>query len=202
MEQSILSRDTVPTLYLPYTQSSQREMDFGIRASISPTALFRPVTDAIRSIDREQPISNLTTLKELIEQESFGFAYIALLIGTFGIIALALSSIGVYGVMSHWIAGRTQELGIRAALGATKGAVLSMVFRQGAKYVLAGLCFGLIPAYALGRILKSVVWGAASNGPANFLLIIFVLGVSAGFAILIPAFRATTVDPVTALRNE
>ena len=118
-------------------------------------ALAPAVRATVRAIDREQAILNLNTMTDLIRQEAFVFAYMAGLMGAFGL--LALSSVGVYGVMAYVVSGQTHEIGIRMALGAPRGTVLAMLFRRGMWTALAGLSAGLIPAYGLARLMRAVV---------------------------------------------
>ena len=155
----------------------------------------------VRAIDREQPILNLSTMTDLIRQEAFVFAYMAGLMGAFGLLALALSSVGVYGVMAYVVSGQTHEIGIRMALGAPRGTVLAMLFRRGMWTALAGLSAGMIPAYGLARLIRAMVFGASSVGPAVF-AIPLVLAVATAIAIYIPARRALKIDPIAALRQE
>src|ERR1035441_9729667 len=127
-------------------------MDIGIRTAAEGGAagsLAPAVRDAIRAVDAEQPITNLNTMTTLIQQEAFVFVYMAALMGVFGLLALALSAVGVYGVTASVISSRTHEIGIRIALGAPRGKVLGMLFRSGMTTACAGLAVGLIPAYGL-----------------------------------------------------
>jgi putative ABC transport system permease protein len=118
------------------------------------------------------------------------------------VLALVLSSVGVYGVMAYVVAGQTHEIGIRMALGAERGAVLAMLFRRGMWTVPAGLVVGLIPAYGLARRMRAAVFGVSAVGPTVFAGIPLVLLCAAAVAIYIPARRALKIDPMAALRNE
>ena len=201
IEHSLIDRSPAPTVYVPFAQSPDHQMDIAIRAARNAAALAPAVRATVRAIDREQPILNLNTMTDLIRQEAFVFAYMAGLMGTFGLLALALSSVGVYGVMAYVVSGQTHEIGIRMALGAPRGTVLAMLFRRGMWTALAGLSAGMIPAYGLARLIRAMVFGASSVGPAVF-AIPLVLVVATAIAIYIPARRALKIDPIAALRQE
>jgi putative ABC transport system permease protein len=201
IERSVIDRSFAPTVYFPFAQAPEHEMDIAIRTSGDARSLASAVRSTVRAVDPEQPILNLNTMTNLIEQEAFGVAYMAALMGAFGLLALALSSVGVYGVMAYVVSGQTHEIGIRMALGAPRGTVLAMLFRRGMWTALAGLLVGLIPAYGLARLIRAVVFGASSVGPAIF-AIPLVLAFAAAIAIYIPARRALKIDPIAALRQE
>jgi len=201
IEQSVVFRGFTPTVYLPFAQLPERTMDLAIRTAGDARTLAPAVRATVRSVDREQPITNLNTMASLIEQEAFVFAYMAALMGVFGVLALVLSSVGVYGVMAYVVSGQTHEIGVRMALGAPRGTVLAMLFRRGMRTALVGLAVGLIPAYGLARLMRAVVFGVSAVGPA-VLGIPLVLAASAALAIYIPARRALKIDPMAALRRD
>jgi len=202
IEHSVLDRDLTPAVYLPFAQAPGREMDIGIRTSVNAASLAPGVRAVVRAVDPELPIANLSTMTELIRQEAFVFVYMAALMGIFGLLALALSAVGVYGVTASAISARTHEIGIRIALGAPRARVLGMLFRRGMLTAVVGLGVGLIPAYGLARLMRATVFGVSAVGPAVFLWIPLALAVAAALAIYIPARRAVNSDPMAALRNE
>jgi putative ABC transport system permease protein len=202
IEHSMVDRDLIPAVYLPITQSPEREMDIGIRTAVDAGSLGPSVRQAIRALDPEQPITNLNTMSTLIQQEAFVFVYMAALMGTFGLLALVLSAVGVYGVTASAISARTHEIGIRIALGGSRGRVLGMLFRRGMLTAKAGLAVGLLPAYGLARLMRATVFGVSAVGAAVFLWIPLALAAAAALAIYIPARRAVNGDPMAALRNE
>jgi putative ABC transport system permease protein len=205
IEHSVIDRDLTPAVYLPMAQAPEREMDIGIRTAAESGAagsLAPAVRAAIRGVDAEQPITNLNTMTALIQQEAFVFVYMAALMGIFGLLALALSAVGVYGVTASAISSRTHEIGIRMALGATRGKVLGMLFASGMTAACVGLAVGLIPAYGLARLMRAVVFGVSAVGPGVFVGIPLALAGAAALAIYIPARRAVRADPMAALRNE
>jgi putative ABC transport system permease protein len=202
VEHSVVDRSLAPTVYVPFAQSPEHQMDVAVRTSSDPSVIAPAVRAVVRAVDREAPISNLNTMTELIRQEAFVFAYMAALMGVFGLLALVLSSVGVYGVMAYVVVGQTHEIGIRMALGAERGAVLAMLFRRGMRTALLGLAIGLLPAYALARLLRAVLLGVNPLSPATFIGIPMVLALAAAVAIYIPARRALNIDPMEALRSE
>jgi putative ABC transport system permease protein len=202
IEISSLSREPEPAVYLPSAQSPQRAMDIAIRAGADPLQLAPAIRAIVRSIDPEQPVTNLATLAELFRQESFGFSYMAVLMGIFGILALVLSSVGVYGLIAYIVSQQTHEIGVRVALGATRRNVFAAVFRRGMAPPVLGLLAGSIPCYALSRVMRAVFWGVTPAGPVVFLRIFLLLLCAAALAVFLPARRAVRIDPIRALRNE
>jgi len=204
--QSVFDREPLATVYVPYVQAPRTGMDIGVRAGTEgradPLRLAPAVTAAIRSVDAEQPITLVATLEALRRQEALGIDYVAVWMGVFGLLALALSSIGVYGVMAYLVSEQTHEIGIRMALGAPRENVLGMVFRRGMLTAAMGLAAGLVAAYALARLMASLVWGVTATDPATFAVIALALMAAAGLAIYIPARRAMLIDPIVALRYE
>jgi putative ABC transport system permease protein len=200
--QSVFNREPVATVYVPYEQAPRTGMDIGVRASGDPTRLAPAVMAAIRSVDAEQPITLVATLEALRRNEALGIDYVAVWMGVFGLLALALSSIGVYGVMAYLVSEQTHDIGIRMALGAPRENVLGMVFRRGMLTAATGLAAGLAAAFALAKLMASLVWGVTATDPATFLGIALALAAAAALAIYIPARRAMHIDPIVALRYE
>jgi putative ABC transport system permease protein len=177
-------------------------MDIAIRTAGDPLQFAPGVTAAIRAVDREQPISGMATLETWMHEQSIGLNYMAVLMGIFGILALTLSSVGVYGVMAYVVSEQTPEIGIRMALGAARSSVLAMIFRRGMFTTLVGLAVGLVMAFGFARLLASLVYGVSETDPATFLGIPVALISAAALAIYIPARRAMKIDPIIALRYE
>jgi putative ABC transport system permease protein len=189
-------------LYVNYEQFPRLWMDLAIRAAGDPTRLGRAAMAAIRSVDPQQPINDVFTLQELMNHDQMGLIYVAVLMGIFGILALVLSSVGVYGVMAYLVSEQTHEIGIRMALGARRGSVLGMIFRRGARTTLAGLAVGLAAAFAMARLLASLVFGVSAGDPVTFAGIPLVLLAAAALAVYLPARRAVAIDPLLALHYE
>ncbi len=193
---------TFPVVYQPYLQSSRRSFRFVLRAAASPTSYAAPVRAAIAQVDPEIPITELKTFETEV-QDSIAIVHImGILMAVFGIVALSLSSIGVYGILSENVAQRTHEFGIRFALGANPRDVLRLVFRHALAVSGIGLAIGLPVSFAVSRAMAAFVFGIVSVSVPVLLslagLLIFVALVAAYF----PARRALRVDPMIALRYE
>ena len=190
------------TIYLPFQQAPQLWMDVGVRTAGDPMRLGPAVTAAIQSVDREQPVTGMMTMRKAIHDRAIGLNYMAWMMGIFGAMALVLSAIGVYGVMAYLVSEQTHEIGIRMALGAQRDNVLRMVFRRGIATIVAGLAAGLPLAYALARLLASLIFGVKATDLPTFIGIPLALVAAAALAIYVPARRAMRIDPIVALRYE
>jgi len=199
---SALDRVPRPALYVPYTQFPEQGMDIAIRSAGDPLSLAAPVRLAIKAVDAEQPVTDMMTLERMKQNEVIGLTYTAVLMSIFGAIALVLSCVGVYGMMSYLVSRQTHEIGVRMALGAGRWNVLGMLFRQGSRAGLAGVTSGLLLAFAFARLLASVIWGVSGTDGGTFTAIPLVLVLAAGLAIYIPARRALRIDLLIALRSE
>jgi putative ABC transport system permease protein len=199
---SVLDRVPRPTIYVPYTQFPEQGMDIAIRAAGDPLTLAVPARLAIKAVDAGEPVADIMTLETMRRNEAIGLTYTALLMSIFGAIALALSCAGVYGMTAYLVARQTHEIGIRIALGAGRGDILGMVFRQGSGAGLVGVAIGLLLAVALARLLAAVIWGVSTTDAVTFVAIPLVLILAAGSAVYIPARRAIKIDPMAALRTE
>ena len=171
-------------------------------ASGDPQALAKPVRQVIKVLDPNLAASRVFTMEQMIDTRFQARRLMVVLLSTFAGVALVLASIGLYGVMALGVAQRTRELGIRMALGAQRTAVLGLVMRQGTALVGIGLLIGLVGALACGRLLANLVYGVAVNDPLTLALVAALLGAVAMFATYLPARRATSIDPLKALREE
>jgi predicted permease len=190
-------------MYFPMKQNRDwGSMDLVVRAGLSIESLVPSVRDALRSVDADLPVSDFQPLDQLVDRAVSPRRFVTLLLGGFSLLALILASLGIYGVISYSVKQRTNEIGIRIALGAPAAAVLKLVIGQGVKLTLIGLVIGLGAAFALTRVLSTLLFGVKATDPATFAGIALLLGSVALVACYIPARRATKVDPMVALRCE
>jgi len=195
-------RQPRPTFYVPYQQSPMLWMDLAVRTPGDPLRVAPSVTAAIRSVDAEQPVTDMRTMQKAIRNNAIGLNYMAVLMGIFGVVALVLSSIGVYGVMAYMVSEQTREIGIRMALGAPRANVMQLILRRGMLTTLAGLAAGLPLAFGFSRLMASLIYCVGATDPISFLGIPLALMATAALAVYIPARRAMQIDPVIALRYE
>jgi ABC-type antimicrobial peptide transport system permease subunit len=179
-----------------------RDMALMARTHVPPSTLINAFRRETQSLDEDMPLYNVRTLEERLALNYWQQGIFGTLFGVFAAIALVLASVGLYAVIAHSVSQRTQEIGVRMALGASGRNILSMVFAQGMRQLLIGLAVGLLAAFGATRILASQLVQVSPTDPITFVLISLVLSAAATLGCLIPAHRAMTVDPVIALRNE
>jgi len=198
-----LSADPKPQMYLLYAQADFfAPRHLVVNTSVEPLGLASAVRKTVWEVDRDQPVSNVSTMEEVLSESIARQRFSTLLLGVFAGVALVLAAVGLYGVMSYTVAQRTREIGLRMALGAQRGDVLRMVVGQGLKLVLVGVAVGLAAAFALTRVMSSLLFGVSATDPATLTAISLLLVAVAALASYIPARRATKVDPLIALRYE
>jgi putative ABC transport system permease protein len=200
VKQSWFDRETRPQVYLPYLQAPQLGMHVMLRTSGDPMSLVAGAHAQIHGIDPDQLINDTKTLGRLFVDEGTPFRFAAVLMLVFGGLALVLSAVGVYGVMSYSVAQRTHEIGIRIALGAKQGDVLALIVGQGLKTALLGLAIGLPVAFALSRLMASALFGIVALEASVLVGVVLLLAALAIVSSYLPALRATKVDPMVALR--
>jgi len=188
--------------YFPQAQSPQRNVYLLARSTADPSTLTGSIRDAIRAVDKDQPIYRVLTMEQVVSNSVAQKRFSMLLLVIFAGVALVLAAVGIYGVMSYSVTQRTHEIGIRMALGAQPGNVLALVVRQGMVMTLLGVGIGLAGALAVTRVMASLLFGIGAHDPLTFAAISVLLGAVALIASLIPALRATKVDPMIALRYE
>jgi predicted permease len=189
-------------VYRPYRQTGASSLTLAVRTVGDPNRSVSAIRAAVRAVDPSQPISQVQTMDELLNASVGQRRLSMVLLGVFAGIALLLASIGIYGVMSFDVARRAREMGLRMALGAERGSVLKLVMRHGMKLALIGVGIGLVGAFALTRVIASQLYGVDRTDPVTFAAVAALLLGVAVAATLIPAFRATRVDPMIALRSE
>jgi putative ABC transport system permease protein len=197
-----LDAPSEPAYYVPSSQTPLEDMTILVRTTTDPLSLVGAVRQAVWSIDPNQPISNVSSLEKVVDDSIAQRRLNMLLMGLFGGLAMLLSAVGIYGLLSHAVTQRTQEMGIRMALGAQAGDVLKLVLKQGMMLALAGEAIGLVAAFALTRLIRGLLFGVTPNDALTFIAVVGVLTIVALLACYIPARRATKVDPLIALRYE
>ena len=193
-------------MYLPYQQDPESPWyaprDLVIRTSVDPMTLVSAVRAEIRSVDPDQPVSNIRTMDEILGEESAPRELSMTLLVVFATLALLLAAIGIYGVLSYFVVQSTPEIGVRLAMGAQTRDVVSLVLRRGMTLALAGVGIGLIASSFLTSLMSTLLYGVSASDPRTFGVIAVLLTAVALLACYIPARRAAKVDPIVALRSE
>lgn len=189
-------------VYIPYEQEVQRVAEFLLRTAGDPLRFIPAVRAKIANVDPAQPIYEPKTLARLTQEELIGISFIATMMAGLGLIALVLASSGVYGVMAHSVTERTHEIGIRLALGAEPRQVLRWIAARGIRLAAMGLGIGFAAAFALARLMSSLIYGVSPTDPLIFVGVPAALAVVAIAACYLPARRVMRVDPIVALRYE
>ncbi len=200
--QFAVGEDPRPVAYLAITQDYSSFAVLHVRTSGKPDAALPAVREQVQSLNRNLGLVGVDTIGKLLDQGLWAPRMGALLLGIFGLLALALASVGIYGVLSYSVAQRTQEVGIRMALGATQRQVLGLVVKQGMSLVLIGVGIGIAGSLGLARLLASLLFGVKASEPLTSAAVSAVLAAVGFIATYVPARRATKVDPMVALRYE
>ena len=191
-----------PGMYVTNEQSPVYFQGLVVRAAMDPSALQQAILRAVHEVNKDQPLTDVKTLEQIKTESMASDRLRSVLLGVFATVALLLSAIGIYGVISYSVAQRTHEMGIRAALGASVGNILTLVLRGGMFMTAIGLLIGLVGALAISRLLASLLFGVGARDPLTIAATAATLAMVAMLACYIPARRATRVDPVIALRYE
>jgi putative ABC transport system permease protein len=197
-----LREEPMAELYFSALQDSWLAMSLVVRSSVEPSSLSASVRQVVNEIDKSVPVSNVKTMDHVVSESITQPRFNLFLLGLFGTVAMLLSAAGIYGVTAYTVTQRTHELGIRIALGAQVSDVLKIILGKGMAVIGMGLAIGLVSAFALMRLLRSLLFGVGENDPLTFGVSTGVLLLVALLACYIPARRATKVDPLTALRYE
>jgi len=201
-KQNTLGEDPTPAFFLPMLQQYSPGVTLHVRTAGDPMAAMPTVRSAVQELDRQLPLVQVQTISQVLDAVLWPARFGAMLLLVFGLLALTLAAIGIYGVMSYSVQQRRQELGIRLALGAQKRDVLRLVLGQGLWLAGAGALVGLVAAFLLGRAVSALLFGVQAVDPVTFTGVPLVLIGVALLACYIPARRATRVDPIIALRYE
>jgi putative ABC transport system permease protein len=198
-----------PQFYLNFNQipvdrlpTQVRRINLLTRTNVEPSSLVAAVREQVAALNKDQAVFNVRTMEDIVDQSIAPRRFSMLLLGVFAIVALALASIGIYGMMSYAVAQRTREIGLRMTLGAQSGNVLRLVIGQGMQLALLGVAIGLVASLALTRTMKTLLFGVSATDPLIFISIALLLAVAALLACWLPARRAAKVDPIVALRYE
>ncbi len=191
-----------PDWYLPYLQQPRREMFLMVRSSVDPASLTAAIRNQVLAIDRDQPVTAIQTMNEVIASTTAPRRFNALLLGIFAAVALTLAAVGIFSVMSYSVTQRTQEIGVRMALGARANDVVGLIVRQGMTLAMVGIAGGIIASIAATRTMTSLLYGVTAFDLATFAIISLFLATVALLACYLPARRAARIDPMAALRHE
>jgi putative ABC transport system permease protein len=178
------------------------QITFYVRTTQEPEALANSLRHQVAQLDPNLPVYSLRTLEEQIEESIFGDQLMAVLSAVFGLLAALLATVGIYGVMAWTVTQRSREIGIRMALGARPGDVLKLIVGQGMMLTVIGVVIGLVAAYAVTRLVESLLFSVSATDVPTFIVITLLLIAVAVVACYLPARRATKVDPMLALRHE
>jgi putative ABC transport system permease protein len=195
-------RDHDPLIYVPYRQKPMRDMSLMARTMVPPNSLATAFRKEVAALDQDMPLYNLRSLEERLDINNWAQKVFGSLFGIFAMIALVLASVGLYAVIAHSVSQRTQEIGLRMALGASGRTILQLIFSQGMMQVLIGLVIGVAAAIGLTRTLETLLIQVSPGDPVTLVAVSLVLAAAAILGCLIPALRAMRVDPVVALRHE
>ncbi|MFZ0063721.1 MAG: ABC transporter permease [Pyrinomonadaceae bacterium] len=191
-----------PHLYIPILQNPGYAMAVYVRTNGNPAALTKPLRQQVQAVDPNLPLFGERTMDDLVAASLAQRRFAMQVVGLFGVLALFLAAIGIYGVMAYSVTQRTREIGIRLALGASTANILSWLLRQGLRLTFIGVAVGLVGAFALTRLLRGLLFGIAPTDLATYIALTLLLAIVALLACYIPARRATKVDPLVALRYE
>jgi putative ABC transport system permease protein len=194
-----LDKPGTMALYVPTTQMPAPSITLVVRTRTEPAAMLGAVRRAIISVDAEQALSNVATMDQVLSDSIALRRFTMVLLAIFAALALLLAAVGIYGVLAQSVAQRTHEIGIRMALGAQTRDVLQLIVRQGMSLTVLGIVIGLAGAFALTRLLASLLFGVGATDPATFLWIPVLLAAVSFFACYLPARRAARLDPIKAL---
>jgi len=202
IRQESITDKVAPEIYVPFAQSRMNSVTLMVRTDSDPLALARSVRSEVLAIDKNQPVYDVKTLAQRVDDAVAVSRSLMVLFASFALLALVLGAVGIYGIVSYSVTQRTHEIGIRMALGARAANVLSLIMKNGLTLVLTGIVIGVGSAFGLTRFLATLLFGIESTDSVTFVVVSATFFVIAMIAALIPAMRATRVDPLIALRDE
>ena len=191
-----------PEMYVPYAQQPWQSFRLVVRTTGDPMRISSALRQAVWNVDREQPVTRVQTLEKIVATSHSETTFYSTLLASFAALALALASVGIYGLLSYAVERRTREIGVRIALGAQAKDVLVLIVSQGLKLAALGLAIGLVAAWGLTRFIETLLYGVRPTDPLVFIGVSLLLLLVAGFASWLPARRATRLDPMTVLRHD
>jgi ABC-type antimicrobial peptide transport system permease subunit len=194
--------EVTETMYVPLAQLPSRNVGIFAAATVDPLTLTNPMRKVVSDVDEDMAISDTNSLAAALWQRGWAFRVFGTLFMSFGVGALVLAGAGLYGVMAFGVRRRTQEIGVRMALGAARGSVLRMILWQGMWRVGLGIAIGLVPAWLLAGQMRALLTRVSQFDPLVFGLTILLLVLAGVAATIVPALRAASVDPLVALRHE
>jgi putative ABC transport system permease protein len=197
-----LGKDPGPMLYVPFAQAPLYGAEVVVKSTLSASAVVGAIRSATHQIDKNLPVTDVASLPDALSASVAQPRFRTLLIALFGVLALILAAIGIFGVISYSVSRRTHELGIRMALGAQSGSVLSMILRETLALTLFGIAVGIPCALAVARLITHLLFRVRPYDPLTLVLVPLALLIVAILAGYVPALRATKVDPMVALRYE
>jgi ABC-type antimicrobial peptide transport system permease subunit len=197
-----LDREPTPTIYVPHARNRTRTMTILVRSTQPPDVLAAAIRAEIGRLDDSVPIDRVRTMEDVVSQSLAPRRFQAFLVLLFALVALSLALVGVYGVASYMVARETREIGIRLAFGAQRNEVLRSVLMQGVRPVAAGIMCGSALAWMMATAVRSALYGVTPLDPVVLGTVSFALITTGTIACLVPALRASRIDPVTALRAE
>ena len=201
IKQNDLRDQPFRTVYFPLEQAPSSNVVAEVRAAGDISAVFVALRQSVLTVNSEIPVASIKTIREQVDARLVRERLMATLSSLFGLLALSLAAVGLYGVVSYSVTVRTSEIGIRMALGADRRSVLGMVFREAGVLIAAGAAVGVLAAIGLTRLLADMLFGLTPTNPSAYLLAVLTLSVVAAVAAFIPAMRASMIEPIVALRE-
>jgi len=195
-----LDRGTDLEMYMPLRTGDYQSVDMVVRGTVPPATLQAGIRNALHRADPTLPVAEFRTMQQLVDRSTFARRFLVLLVAAFAVFGLILASLALYAVTAYSVAQRTQEIGIRMALGATPNVLRVSILGQTGRMVMLGVVIGLPASWMAGRAIRGLLFDVGSSDPATFVAVLALLGVVALLAGYVPARRATQVDPAIALR--